>query len=131
MSQLAEDVEVESREETTEDESSLGEPFDISLVAKALVLFGLVTLVIYLVMRYLAVTTFADDSWMVRTVLQPGAFEGIVAVTCIFIFFGAIAYLIHIQFMKLAMIAEEVMASEGSEGILEEERLDFNLEDGS
>jgi hypothetical protein len=121
--------EVEQPEETVEDESEESEPFDVSLVAKALMLFGISILVIYLVLRFLAVTTYADSMWMATSVLQPGAFEGVVAVTLIFIFFGSIAYLIHMQFVKLALIAEEVMGSSLTEGYLEEEGTDLKLDD--
>lgn len=102
----------EPKEEQAEEDAGYGEPFDVSLVAKALVLFGLVILVIYLVLRYLAVTTYADSMWKDTTILGAGVFEGVVAVTCIFIFFGLIAYLIHMQFMKLALIAENVLGPE-------------------
>jgi hypothetical protein len=102
---LAEEYELEQPVESSE-ESESGEPFDFSLVAKALVLFGMTILAIYLVLRYLAVTTYADDMWMATNVLQPGAFEGVVVIAIIFVFFGAIAYMIHLQFMKLALIAE-------------------------
>jgi len=127
---LDEEVE-ETSEEQVEETSGYGEPFDVSLVAKALVLFGLVILVIYLVLRYLAVTTYADGSWMVWTLTQPGAFEGVVAITCIFIFFGLIAYLIHIQFMKLAVIAEEVIGAQVVESVSEEETLESEMEQGA
>lgn len=98
-------------------------------MAKALVLFGLVILVIYLVLRYLAVTTYADSMWKDTTILGPGVFEGIIAITCIFIFFGLIAYLIHLQFMKLALIAEEVIGSEIAEDGLEEDLPDLSPEE--
>ncbi|MCK5290404.1 MAG: hypothetical protein KAR39_00095 [Thermoplasmata archaeon] len=119
--------ETEVQEVSSEEEPESGEPFDVSLVAKALILFGLSTLVIYLVLRYLAVTTYADSMWMATSVLQPGAFEGVIAVVVIFIFFGAIAYLIHIQFMKLALIAEDVLGAEGAELLSEEEGTGSNL----
>ena len=98
-------------------------------MAKALVLFGLVILVIYLVLRYLAVTTYADSMWKDTTILGPGVFEGIIAITCIFLFFGLIAYLIHLQFMKLALIAEEVIGSEVAEDGLEEDLPDLSPEE--
>jgi hypothetical protein len=121
--------EVEQPEEATEDESEESEPFDVSLVAKALILFGISILVIYLVLRFLAVTTYADSMWRVTSVLQPGAFEGVVAVTVIFIFFGTIAYLIHVQFVKLALIAEEVIGTPLIEDYAEEEGTDLKLDD--
>ncbi len=129
MSILTEVEETEVQEVSFEEEPESGEPFDVSLVAKALILFGLSILVIYLVLRYLAITTYADSMWMATSVLQPGAFEGVIAVVVIFIFFGAIAYLIHIQFMKLALIAEEVLGTSYAGGDPDEERTDFNLED--
>lgn len=113
--------ETEVQEVSSKEEPVPSEPFDVSHVAKALILFGLSILVIYLVLRYLAVTTYADSMWMATSVLQPGAFEGVIAVVVIFIFFGAIAYLIHIQFMKLALIAEDVLGAEGAEFLSEEE----------
>ncbi|MEE9223254.1 MAG: hypothetical protein V3U51_00675 [Thermoplasmata archaeon] len=119
--------EPEVQEGSSEEEPEPGEPFDVSLVAKALVLFGLSILVIYLVLRYLAVTTYADSMWMATSVLQPGAFEGVIAVVVIFTFFGAIAFLIHMQFMKLALIAEEVLGGEGAEFLSEEEATESNL----
>ncbi len=128
MSRLLDGEFEETSEERVEETMEYGEPFDVSLVAKALILFGLVILVIYLVLRYLAVTTYADGSWMVWTLTQPGAFEGVVAVTCIFVFFGLIAYLIHIQFMKLAVIAEEVIGAQIVERISEEERSESEME---
>jgi hypothetical protein len=110
------------------EESESSEPFDVSLIAKALILFGLSILVVYLVLRFLAVTTYADSMWMATSVLQPGAFEGVIAVVVIFVFFGAIAYLIHIEFMKLALIAEEVLGtSDGEEA--QDEASDIDLEE--
>ncbi|MEE9116636.1 MAG: hypothetical protein V3U09_07050 [Thermoplasmata archaeon] len=119
--------ETEVQEVSFEEEPESGEPFDVSLVAKALVLFGLSILVIYLVLRYLAVTTYGDSMWMATSVLQPGAFEGVITVVVIFTFFGAIAFLIHMQFMKLALIAEEVLGDEGAEFLSEEEATESNL----
>lgn len=113
--------ETEVQEVSSKEEPVPSEPFDVSHVAKALILFGLSILVIYLVLRYLAVTTYADSMWMATSVLQPGAFEGVIAVVVIFIFFGAIAFLIHIQFMKLALIAEDVLGAESAEFLSEEE----------
>jgi hypothetical protein len=123
--------EVEQSKETAEDESKPSEPFDVSTVAKALVLFGLSILVTYLVLRYLAVTTYADSMWFATSVLQPGAFEGVVTVTIIFFFFGAIAYFIHLEFMKLAMIAEEVLGTPLIEDYGEEERTDLKMDDNA
>lgn len=121
--------EEEPETDFAEEDTGYGEPFDVSLVAKALVLFGLVILVIYLVLRFLAVTTYADSMWMDTTILGPGVFEGIVTVTSIFIFFGLIAYMIHLQFMKLALIAEEVIGFELTEDDLEDDGSDPSLEE--
>jgi hypothetical protein len=126
---LNEEEETEVREESPEEESESGEPFDVSLVAKALVLFGLCVLAVYLVLRFLAVTSYADSMWMATSVLQPGAFEGVIAVVVIFIFFGAIAYLIHLQFMKLALIAEEVFGESMIQSYPREENSDSDLEE--
>ncbi|MCK4443756.1 MAG: hypothetical protein KAW09_04375 [Thermoplasmata archaeon] len=118
-----------AEDEEIEEELGYGEPFDVSVIAKALVLFGLMILAIYLVLRYLAVTSYADDMWMDRTILGSSVFEGVVTVSVIFIFFGLIAYMIHLQFMKLALIAEEVLQLEDNGDQLEEERSDLTLED--
>ncbi len=118
-------------DEMTEEELGYGEPFDVSLIAKALVLFGLVILAIYLVLRYLAVTSYADDMWMERTILGPDVFGGVVAVSVIFIFFGLIAYMIHLQFVKLALIAEEVVRSEDRGEESGEEWSELTLEDSA
>jgi hypothetical protein len=98
-----------------EDTAEGGRTLDVSLVAKALVLTGVVILVVYLILRYLAVTTYADGSWRVFTLTQPGVLEGVVVISCVFLIFGAIAYFIHLQFVKLADIAEVVMAVEEGE----------------
>lgn len=119
------------RAESPEEEPESGEPFDVSLVAKALVLFGLCVLAIYLILRFLAVTSSADSMWMATSVLQPGAFEGVIAVVVIFIFFGAIAYLIHLQFMKLALIAEEVIGESMIRSYPREENSDSDLEESA
>jgi hypothetical protein len=121
--------EVEQLGETAEDESERSEPFDVSLVAKALILFGVSILVVHLVLRFLAVTSYADSMWRATSVLEPGAFEGVVAVTVIFISFGTIAYIIHIQFAKLALVAEEVMGPSATEGYLEDDGADLKLDD--
>lgn len=126
MTVLPEDEDIEEPEEQVPDEDEGGKPLDVSLIAKALVLTGLVILVIYLILRYLAVTTYADGSWRVFTLTQPGVFEGVVVISCVFLIFGAIAYFIHLQFVKLAQIAEEVVEAE--KAFSEEGKTEIELE---